>query len=80
MGSFIKLIKLFFNENNFITGNSSKFTPDSYDFLFVNLGTQVWDGGSSSLLFQNWPTFIPERAREAVSQLPEAALAPYLSF
>ena len=41
MGSFIKLIKLLFNENDFVTVNPLKFTPGSYDFLFVNLGTWV---------------------------------------
>lgn len=42
MGSFIKLVKLLSKENNFVTVNPLKFTPRSYNFLFVkNLGTQV---------------------------------------
>lgn len=52
MDSFIKLIKLLFNENNFVTVYPSELTPSSYDFLSVkNLGTQVWDGCSSVFLF-----------------------------
>lgn len=35
MVSFIKLIKLFYNENNFVAANPSKFTPGSHNFLFV---------------------------------------------
>lgn len=42
MDSSIKLIKLLFNENNFVTVYPSELTPSSYDFLSVkNLGTQV---------------------------------------
>lgn len=35
MGSFIKLIKLLFNENTFLTVHPSKLTPNGYDFLCV---------------------------------------------
>lgn len=59
MGSFIKLIKLLFNEKNFVTVNPSKFTPGNYNFPFLHLVTKVWDSCSSGLLFQSWdsPSF-----------------------